>query len=99
MRYSKGWAILNEACTRTTMRRISEGLVDDAYWQESWHWHYGKGREVLGMAALELDVVKLMAKHTAALLEGLLGMFRGPANPQSGVARRKVDSQPQPCLK
>jgi hypothetical protein len=27
MRYSKGWAILNEACMRTTRREISEGLV------------------------------------------------------------------------
>ena len=50
MRYSKGWAILNEACTRTTMRRTNEGLVGDA---------------------LELCVVKLMAKRTAALSEGL----------------------------
>ena len=33
-----------------------------------------------GMAALELDVVKLMAKHTAALLEVLVGMILGPAN-------------------
>jgi hypothetical protein len=55
------------------------------------------GREVRGMAALELGVVKLMAKHTTALLEGLVGMIRGPANPKSGSARRMVHSQPQPC--
>jgi hypothetical protein len=40
-----------------------------------------------------------MAKHTAALLEGLVGMIRGPANPKSEGARRKVHSQLQPCLK
>jgi hypothetical protein len=49
-----------------------------------------------GLSALELDVVKLMAKHTAALLEGLVGMIRGPPNPKSEGARRKVHSQPQP---
>jgi hypothetical protein len=27
MKYSKGWAILNESCMRTTIRRMSEGLV------------------------------------------------------------------------
>jgi hypothetical protein len=26
-KYSKGWAILNEVCKRTTRRRMSEGLV------------------------------------------------------------------------
>jgi hypothetical protein len=39
------------------------------------------------MAALELDVVELMAKHTAARLAGMVGMIRGLANPKSGVAR------------
>jgi hypothetical protein len=51
------------------------------------------------MTALELCIVKLMVKHTTALLEGLVGMIQGPANPKSGVARRKVHSQPQHCLK
>jgi len=63
------------------------------------HWYYGVARQVRGMAALELGVGKMMAKHTTALLEGLVGMIRGPANPKSGGARRKVHSQPQPCLK
>jgi hypothetical protein len=36
-------------------------------------WHHEVGRKVQGMAALELDVVKLIAKQTAALLEGLAG--------------------------
>jgi ribosomal protein S7 len=27
-KYSKGWAILSEACKRTTRRRMSEGLVE-----------------------------------------------------------------------
>ena len=27
MKYSKGWAILSEACMRTTRRRMSDGLV------------------------------------------------------------------------
>jgi hypothetical protein len=40
-----------------------------------------------------------MAKHTTSILEGLVGMIRGPANPKSGVAMRKVHLQPQPCLK
>jgi hypothetical protein len=48
------------------------------------HWHYEVGREVRGMASLELSVVKMMTKHTTALLEGLVGVIRGPANPKSG---------------
>jgi hypothetical protein len=60
----------------------------------SWRWHFGVGREVWGMAALELDVVEFMAKHTAARHEGLVGMIRGSANPKSGGARRRVHSQP-----
>jgi hypothetical protein len=36
-RYSKGWATLSEACTRTTMWRLNEGIVgDDAYRQKNW---------------------------------------------------------------
>jgi len=31
------------------------------------------------MAALEVGVVRLMANHTTALLEGLVGLIRGPA--------------------
>jgi hypothetical protein len=48
------------------------------------------------MAALELEVVELMAKHTAARLTGLVEMIRGLANPKSGGARRKVHSHPSP---
>ena len=36
------------------------------------------------MAALELDVVKLMVKHTAALLEGLVGLFGDRQTTQGG---------------
>jgi hypothetical protein len=37
------------------------------------------------MAALELGVVELMAKHTATRLTGLVKMIRGLANPKSEV--------------
>jgi hypothetical protein len=36
------------------------------------------------VAALELDVVKLMVKHTAALLEGLVGLFGDRQTTQGG---------------
>ena len=42
------------------------------------------------MAALELDVVKLMAKPAAARLAELVEMIRGLAYPKSGGARRGV---------
>jgi hypothetical protein len=51
------------------------------------------------MAALILEVVELMAKHTMAWLTGLVEMIRGLPNPKSGGARPKVHSHPQPCLK
>ncbi len=54
MRYSTGWAILSKACTRTTVRRINEGLVDDANWRGE------------------------------VLLDRLVGMIRGSANPKQG---------------
>jgi len=41
------------------------------------------------MAALDLNVVELMAKHTAARLTGLVEMIRGLANPKSGGAWRE----------
>jgi len=59
----------------------------------------GVGREVWGMAAPVLEVVKLMARHTAARLTGLVEMIRGLANPKSGGARREVHSHPKPYLK
>jgi hypothetical protein len=51
------------------------------------------------MAALELGVVELMAKHTATRLTGLVKMIRGLANPKSEGGRWEVHSHPQPCLK
>ena len=51
------------------------------------------------MAALELELVELMAKHTAARLTGLVKMIRGLGNPKSGGARRGVHLHPQSCLK
>jgi hypothetical protein len=51
------------------------------------------------MTALVLEVLELMAKHTAARLTRLVEMIRGLANPKSGGARREVHSHPQPCLK
>jgi hypothetical protein len=51
------------------------------------------------MATLELDVVELMAKHTASRLAGLVGIIRGLENPKSVGARRRVHLQPQTCLK
>jgi hypothetical protein len=51
------------------------------------------------MAALELEVVELMAKHTAARLTELVELIRGLANPKSGGARRGVPLHPHPCLK
>ena len=62
------------------------------------HYFY-VGREVWGMAALELEVVELMAKHTVAQLPGLVEGIRGLANPKSRGARREVHLHPQPCLK
>jgi hypothetical protein len=51
------------------------------------------------MAALELELVELMAKHTAARLPGLVEGIRGLANPKSEVPRREVHLHPQPCFK
>ena len=46
------------------------------------------------MDALELEVVELMAKHTATRLTGLVAMIRGLANPKSEGASREVRSHP-----
>ena len=46
------------------------------------------------MAAPELEVVELTAKHTAIRLTELIEMIRGLANPKSGGARREVHSNP-----
>jgi hypothetical protein len=73
--------------------------VTNAYRQGGWHWHHEVGGEVRGVAALELCVVELMASNPPALLEGLVGMIRGLANPKSRGARRKAHSQPQTRLK
>ena len=50
------------------------------------------------MAALELELVELMAKHTTSRLTGLVAMIRGLANPKSEDARREVRLHPQPCF-
>jgi hypothetical protein len=41
------------------------------------------------MAALEIEVMELMAKHTAVRLSGLVERIRGLATPKSGGARRR----------
>jgi hypothetical protein len=46
------------------------------------------------MAALELEVVELMAKHPEARLTGLPEMIRGLANPKSGSASRELLAHP-----
>ena len=95
-KYSKVWAILSEACRRTTRRRMSEGFVGQCILARRLTFAFGVGREVLGVAALFLEAVELMAKHTTAQLTGLVEMIWGPANPESGGARRKVHSHPSP---
>ena len=50
------------------------------------------------MDALELEVVELMAKHTATRLTGLVAMIRGLANPISEGASREVRSHPTPSV-
>jgi hypothetical protein len=95
-KYSKGWAILNEAWRRTTRWRKSEGLVGQCKLARELTLAFGVGREVWGMATLGLEVVKLMAEHTTAWLKGLVDLIRGLANPKSGGARRKVHSHPSP---
>jgi len=50
------------------------------------------------MDALELEVVELMAKHTATRLTGLVAMIRGLANPKSEGASREVRSHPTPSV-
>jgi hypothetical protein len=61
---SKGWAILSEACRRTTRRRMSEGFVGQCILARRLTLAFGVGREVWGMTALVLEVVARMAKHT-----------------------------------
>jgi hypothetical protein len=51
------------------------------------------------MAAPVLQVVKLMERHTAARLTGLVEMILGLVNPESGGGRWEVHPHPQPCLK
>ncbi len=60
-RYSKSWATFSNTCTWVATWEKRHMLVsEDAYWRGGCHWHYGVGREVQGIAALELWVVDLM---------------------------------------
>ena len=61
---SKGWAILSEACRRTTRRRMSEGFVGQCILARRLTLAFGVGKEVWGMAALVLEVVGLMSRLT-----------------------------------
>jgi hypothetical protein len=56
-KYSKGWAILSEACRRTTRRRLSEGFVGQCILARRLTLAFGVGREIWGMAARQLVVV------------------------------------------
>jgi hypothetical protein len=76
MKYSKGWAILSEACMSTTRRRMSEGLVVQCILARKLTFWCRKG-SLGGMAALVLGVLELMAKHNAPRLTGLVEMIRG----------------------
>ena len=98
-KYSKGWAILNEAWRRTTRRRKSEGLVGQ-WLARRLTSAFGVGREVWSMAALGLEVVKLMAEHTTAWLNRKIGWLdSGTGKPQIRGCEAESILAPQPCLK
>ena len=94
MRYSKGWAILSEACRRRTRRGMSEARIRGTKHigeEVTVTLAFGVGREVShslwGMAALVLEVVELMAKLTYRIgpITGLVEKIWGLANSKSGV--------------
>ena len=63
-KYSKGWAILSDACRRTKVRRMSEGLVGQCILARRLSLAFSVGREVWGMA--EGCVLNCLVQHQCA---------------------------------